>query len=130
MAFLAKLASCVYAGASRPMARHQLRLGAEANLPANARLEMLQGVVQDGVFDRLGYPVGVRAAGAGRAVEQALGAIGLEIAADLVELLAAVAQQLAGLGDIAKVGGRLQQRQLASCYFVLRGHVSLRSGQD
>ena len=90
---------------------------------------MFQGVVEDGLLDLGRYPVGMLASGAGQTVDQAVGAVGLEVATDLVELLPAVDHHLTGFGDIAEVGGQLQQRQLASCYLLLRGHVALRSGR-
>lgn len=49
-----------------------------------------QAVVQDGLLDLGVNPVGVGPAGPGQAVDQAVGAVGLEVPADLVELLAAV----------------------------------------
>jgi hypothetical protein len=47
------------------------------------------------------------------ALEQPFGAIGLEVAADLVELLAAVAHHSTGLADVAQFGRQLQQAELA-----------------
>ena len=90
---------------------------------------MFQGVVQDGLLDLGRYPVGMRPSGAGHTVDQTVGAVSLEVATDLVELLSAVAHHLAGPGDVAEVGGQFQQRQFAPCYLLLRGHVALRSGR-
>lgn len=50
-------------------------------------------------------PVGVWVARAGDPVEQAVGAVGLEVTADLIELLATVADDAAGLADVAKLAG-------------------------
>ena len=52
--------------------------------------------------------LGCGGAGAGDPVEQPVGAIGLEVAPDLVELLAAVAHQPAGLADIAELRRRVR----------------------
>lgn len=71
-----------------------------------------------------------RVAGAGDPVEQAVGTVSLEVAPDLVELLAAVADDAAGLADIAELVGKLEQSELAPCYLLLRGHVVLRSRLD
>jgi hypothetical protein len=47
-------------------------------------------------------------------VEQAFGAVGLEVAADLLELLAAVAHHPTGLGNVAQVGGQLGAHDIGS----------------
>lgn len=47
----------------------------------------------------------MRVARAGDPVEQAVGAVGLEVTADLVELLAAIADDAAGLADVAELAG-------------------------
>ncbi len=44
---------------------------------------------------------------AGQFVEQALGAIGLVVASDFVELLAAVSDELAGFADVIELFGEL-----------------------
>jgi hypothetical protein len=49
---------------------------------------MGETVVEHGLLQLLADAVGMGRAGARQAVEQALGAVGLEVAADLVELLA------------------------------------------
>ena len=72
----------------------------------------------------------MRSACAGQSVDQPLGALGLEVAADLVELLARISHQFAGATDIGEIGGQLQQRELAACYFVLGGHGRLPFGFD
>jgi hypothetical protein len=82
-------------------------------------------MVEDRRLDLGRDPVRVRPLRAGQPVEQALGAKGLEVAADLVELLARVAHHLAGPADVLQLLGQFQQRQLAPCYLVLRGHVLL-----
>jgi hypothetical protein len=53
------------------------------------------------------------------AVNQPFGAVGLEVACDLVELLAGMAYQLADAADIREVASKLQDRELAACYLVL-----------
>lgn len=75
-------------------------------------------------------PGGVRSPRAGKAVDQPLGAVGLEIAAYLVKLLPGIAHHLAGAADIGEVCGQLQQRELAACYLVLGGHDRLPFGFD
>ena len=82
-------------------------------------------VVEHGLLDLGRDPVGMRSAWSGQPVDQPFGTIGLEVAADLVELLAGVTHQLAGAADIGEVGGQLQQRELATCYLVLGGHDRL-----
>jgi len=85
---------------------------------------MGERVIEDGRLDLRGDAIGMRALGTGQPIDQAVGAVGLEVAADLVELLARVAHQLAGLGDVVEVARQLEQRELAPCYFVGgRGHV-------
>ena len=69
---------------------HQLR-GDPHRAVAGMRQGMIQGMIQDRLLDRLGHPVGMRAAGARQTVDQPRRAVGLEVAPDLVELLAAVA---------------------------------------
>lgn len=49
---------------------------------------MFQGVIEDCLLDVLGHPVRMRSTGAGQTVDQALGAMSLEVAPDLIELLA------------------------------------------
>lgn len=74
--------------------------------------------------------VGMRVARAWQPVEQSVRAIGLEVAASLAVLLAAIGDHLAGFGHVAKVGPQLEQAQLATCYFLFHGHVALRRGFD
>ncbi len=66
-------------------------------------------MLEHGLLDLGRYPVGMRAPGAGQPVDQPLGAIGLEVAPDLVKLLAGIAHQLAGPADIGKFRRKLQQ---------------------
>jgi hypothetical protein len=82
---------------------------------------VFQGMAENGHLD----PVGMRSLGAGQPVDQALCSIGLEITPDLIELLAGVAHHLAGLGHVGKFRGKFEQRQLAPCYLLVRGHVGL-----
>jgi hypothetical protein len=84
---------------------------------------MIERMGEHGLLDLGGNPVGMRSSGAGKPVDQAFGAIGLEVAPDLVELLAGIAHHLAGAADIGKFALKVEQRQLATCYLVLRGHV-------
>jgi hypothetical protein len=62
------------------------------------------------------------------AVDQTFGAIHLEAAPDLVELLAGIAHQLTGAAHIGQFGRKLQQRELAACYLVLGGYDRLPAG--
>jgi hypothetical protein len=87
-----------------------------------------QRVVEDRLLDRGADPVGMRRAGTGQAVEQPVGAVSLEVPADLVELLARIAHHPAGLADVAELGRELEQAALAPCYLLVRGHVDLRIG--
>jgi hypothetical protein len=57
--------------------------------------------------------------------DQAVRAVSLEVAPDLVELLTGIAHHFAGFGHIGKFGSKFQQRQLAPCYLLDRGHVAL-----
>ena len=66
-------------------------------------------------------PDGVGTTRSRKPVQQTLGAVGLDVAPDLVELLARVAHYLAGPTDVIELLGQLQQRELAPCYLVLRG---------
>ena len=68
---------------------------------------MVERVVEHGLFDLLADAVGVRSARAGQAVDQAVRAVGLEVAADLVELLARVSHRAAGLRNAAQLLGQL-----------------------
>ena len=92
---------------------------------------MGQAVVEDRLLDLLADPVEVRVARAGDPVEQAVGAVGLEVAPDLVELVPTVADDPAGLAYIAELAGKLEQSGLAPCYLLLRGHtVSVQLNRD
>ena len=63
--------------------------------------------------------------GAWQAVREALGTVGPEVAADLVELLQAIAYDPAGLKDVVQLGGQFQHGKLAPCYLLVRDHVLL-----
>jgi hypothetical protein len=76
--------------------------------------------VEEGRFDLGRQAVGVRAFPTRRLLEQALGAEGRVIAADLGELLAGVAPPLAGFADVAAVLGEFSQAEFAACS-LLRG---------
>lgn len=66
-----------------------------------------EGVIEDGLFNLGRDPVGMRPFTAGRLVEQALGAIGLVITANFVELLTAIADEVAGFADVIELFGEL-----------------------
>ena len=63
---------------------------------------MLERMGQDRLLDRRRDAVGVRSLRARQPVEQPLGAVHLKVAADLVEMLPAVAQDPARLRDVAE----------------------------
>ena len=65
-----------------------------------------QTVLEHRLLDLFADAIGVWATGARQAINQALRATGLEVAADLVELLAGVAHYLAGFGDVAQILGQ------------------------
>ena len=64
-------------------------------------------VIEDGLLNLGSDPVGMSPFTAGEFVEQALGAIGLVVTANLVELLTAVADELAGFADVIELFGEL-----------------------
>ncbi len=66
-----------------------------------------EGVIEDGLFNLGSDPIGMSPFTAGEFVEQALGAIGLVVTANLIELLAAVADELAGFADVIELFGEL-----------------------
>ena len=66
-----------------------------------------EGVIEDGLFNLGRNPIGMSPFTARQFVEQALGAIGLVITANFVELLAAVANELAGFTDVIELFGEL-----------------------
>ncbi len=66
-----------------------------------------EGVIEDGLFNLGRNPVGMSPFTAGEFVEQALGAIGLVITANFLELLAAVANELAGFTNVIELFGEL-----------------------
>ncbi len=66
-----------------------------------------EGVIEDGLFNLGSDPIGMSPFTAGQFVEQSLGAIGLVITANFVELLTAVADELAGFADIIELFGEL-----------------------
>jgi hypothetical protein len=84
---------------------------------------MVKGMIENRRLDLFAYPVRMRSLRARQAVDEALGAIGLEVAPDLVELLARVAHQPAGLRNVVQILCKIEQGKLATCYLVLRGHV-------
>lgn len=66
-----------------------------------------EGVIEDGLFNLGSDPIGMSPFTAGQFVEQSLGAIGLVVTANFVELLTAVADELAGFADIIELFGEL-----------------------
>jgi hypothetical protein len=64
---------------------------------------MGQGMIEDGGLDFGSDTVGLRPLGAGQPVDQAFRAVGLEVAADFIELLAGIAHHLAGSRDVGKL---------------------------
>ena len=75
--------------------------------PLGPVCRVLQRVGQDRLFNRQGRPVRVRPPGARQPVEQPVGAVQLKAPPDLVELLAAVADDPARLRDVAELLGKL-----------------------
>ena len=75
--------------------------------PLGAVGRVFERMGQDRLLDRRRDPVRVRPLRAGQPVEQPLGAVHLEVAADLVEVLAAVAHDPARLRDVAEFLGQL-----------------------
>lgn len=67
--------------------------------PQGAGTGVGQAMGEDGLLDVLADPVGVWIARSGDPVEQAVGAVGLEVTPDLTELLAAVADDPTVLAD-------------------------------
>ncbi len=64
-------------------------------------------LIEDGLFNLGRDPIGMSPFTAGQFVEQSLGAINLVITANLVELLTAVADELAGFADVIELFGEL-----------------------
>jgi hypothetical protein len=70
-------------------------------------------IIEDRGFDLGGDTVGMRPSGPASFVHESGDAADLERAPDLVEGVAVIAHELAGLGDIAEFIGESEQRQLA-----------------
>ncbi len=66
-----------------------------------------EGVIEDGLLNLRSDPVGISPFTARQFVEQALGAIGLVIMANFIELLTALADELAGFADVSELLGEL-----------------------
>ncbi len=66
-----------------------------------------EGVIEGGLFNLGSDPIGMSPFAAGQFVEQSLGAIGLEITANFVELLTTVADEFAGFADVIELYGEL-----------------------
>ncbi|BBG84324.1 hypothetical protein AHGSH82_014690 [Aeromonas hydrophila] len=75
--------------------------------PQRAMGRPSEGVIEDGLLNLERNPVGMSPFTARQFVTQALGAIGLVITANFVELLTAVADELAGFADVIKLFSRL-----------------------
>jgi hypothetical protein len=87
-----------------------------------------QGMVENGLFDLGCDPVRVRVLRPLHLVDETGRTVGLVVAADLVELLSAVAHELAGFADIAEILRQLEQAELAPCYPLIRGHAAFLAG--
>ena len=85
----------------------------------------VEAVLEDCVLDLLGESVGMGVSGARKPVDEAFGAEGLKVAADLVELLSGVSHELAGLGYIVEFVGQFEQAELASGDLDFSGHVGV-----
>ena len=66
-----------------------------------------EGVIEDGLFNLGSDPIGMSPFPPGQFVEQSLGAIGLVVTANFVELLTAVADEFACLADAIEFLGEL-----------------------
>ena len=75
--------------------------------PLGSVAGVFEGVGQDGIFDLLSHPVRMRSSGSGKPVDKPLSPIDLEVSADLVELLTAVAHDPAGLRDVPQLLAQL-----------------------
>ncbi|WP_420337080.1 hypothetical protein [Roseibium sp.] len=84
---------------------------------------MLSGMVENGCLDLFARPVRVRSLWPRRPFDEAIGAVGLEIASDLVELLARGYAQPAGLRNVVQILRKIDQGKLVACYLVLCCHV-------
>ena len=109
------------AGGDLDAAQHEL-LGD----PHRAVAGVGEGMIEDRRLDLGRHSVGVRSPSTGQAVEQSIGAVGLKVAPDLIELLSAVADHPTRLADVAEIAGQLQQAQLTTRYLLVCGHVVLR----
>src|SRR6266849_3073801 len=77
--------------------------------PGRAVAGIRERMVEDRLLDLGRDPVRMWSLGAGQPIDQPLGPVSLEIAADLVELLATIAHHLAGTADVGEVLSELQQ---------------------
>ncbi len=64
-----------------------------------------EGIIENGLFNLGRNPIGMSPFTTGQFVEQSLGTIGLVITANFVELLTAVADELAGFADVIELFG-------------------------
>src|SRR5262249_44377879 len=81
-----------------------------------------QGVGEDPRLDLGAHAIGVGTTRPAPLLDEGLDAADLEGAADLIERVAMVAHETAGLGDVAELLGKLQQRELASGTLGQGGH--------
>jgi len=68
---------------------------------------VIQAVVQNYLLYWLFHAVGMRTFGAGKTVQEPIGAVELVVPADLIELLAGVAHNPAGFRDILQFSSKL-----------------------
>jgi hypothetical protein len=87
-----------------------LRLSPTSRLP-NCKL----GYSQHSLLDLRRDPVGARPLRTGQAVDQPFGAVGLEVAADFVELLAGIPRHFAGAAHVGKLRSQLQPPAARAC---------------
>ena len=86
-------------GADLDALEHQFLCHAQAAVGG-----ILQAVLQYGLFDLLGHPIGVRTSSARQPIYQALGPVGLVVTPNLVELLPGIAHDAAGTANVFHLG--------------------------
>ena len=83
----------------------------------------LEGVFEDPLLDLWGHAVGMGAARPTFLLDECFDPADLEGAFDLVEGIAVVSHDLAGLRDVSEFCGEFEQRELASCTVCQGGHL-------